>query len=170
MPRIGLISDSHGHAEITRRAAAMLAEAGAQVLLHLGDICSESVIDTLLVSAPGESQPLPVHLVFGNMDFDVAAMGRYARSLGICVDHPVGRLDCGPVSLVFLHGHDQAALIGPLEEQIAYICYGHTHVADDRHRARTRMINPGALSRTAAPSVALLDTEADLLESIAVPP
>ena len=169
MPRIGLISDSHASAAITGRAAALLADRGAEMLLHLGDICSEPVLDALLAPAPGAGSPLPVHIVFGNMDFETESLGRYARRLGIEVDHPAGRLDCGAARLAFMHGHEKSPVLAALEEGVDYLCYGHTHVAADERHGKTRMINPGALYRTPAPSVALLDTGTDTLEKVAVP-
>ena len=59
MPIIGLISDSHGDAPITRRAAELLARRGADLLLHLGDVGNEAVIDALLVTSADSDQPLP---------------------------------------------------------------------------------------------------------------
>lgn len=47
------------------------------------------------------------------------------------------------------------------ETEPDYLLYGHSHVADDRLDGATRWINPGALHRTAVPSVALLDLLAD---------
>ena len=168
MPRIGLIADSHGLAEPTTRAAARLAEDGAEMLLHLGDICAESVLDALLVAPPGSQPSLPVHIVFGNMDFEISSMARYAGSLGIAVHHPTGRLSMGNVDVAFTHGHDRPLLIDALDDGVDYLFYGHTHVAADHREGETRMINPGALHRTPAPSVALLDTDTDVLTSIPI--
>jgi hypothetical protein len=36
---LGILSDSHGNTEATRRAAAALLERGARRLIHLGDLC-----------------------------------------------------------------------------------------------------------------------------------
>ena len=168
MARIGLISDSHARAAITARAATMLAEAGAECLLHMGDLCAEEVFDALLVTAPETGQILPVHVVFGNMDLDADRMERYARGLGIHVDHPAGRLTFDGVRLAFTHGHERSAVLAALEEGVDYLFYGHTHVATDEQRARTRLINPGALFRTAVPTVALLDTATGDLASMEV--
>ena len=169
MPRIGLISDSHASAGITARAAGLLTDGGAEILLHLGDICSEPVLDALLVPAPGDGSPLPVRIVFGNMDFETASLGRYAQMLGIEVDHPAGRMDLGTARLAFTHGHEASTVMAALRDGVDYLCYGHTHVAADERRGKTRMINPGALYRTPAPSVAILDTSTDTLQTIAVP-
>ncbi len=156
MPRIGLLSDSHSRAGITRRAVKLLIDQGAEILLHLGDICSEDVIDALLVPAPVVSR-----LVLGNND-DIVPMTRYALNLGLLVDHPVGRLDLGEgKSLVYLHGDDFSAMDRAIREGVTYLCHGHTHRAADARTGPTRVINPGALCRAKVYSVALLDTETD---------
>jgi len=52
---IGVLADSHGHAETTAKAVRMLLEHGAEMLLHLGDIGSDEVIDELAGHRPGSS-------------------------------------------------------------------------------------------------------------------
>ena len=143
---------------MTRRAVATLVSQGATILLHLGDICSLSVIDALIVDPPLQSR-----LVFGNNDWDdIASMTRYAQRLDIHVDHPVGRLEVGNgKTLAFLHGDDPRAMMQALEEKVAYLCHGHTHRAADHRQQHTRIINPGALHRAREYSVALLDTDQD---------
>ena len=190
--KIGLLSDSHGLVAVTRRAVKTLLDAGAEVLIHLGDIGGVEVIDTLVGTAVGDGsdpdpitgrtngcrRPVEVHLVFGNTDDDLTAMTRYARSLGIQVDHPVGILQLAdsqqtphvtstdrPAArqLVFLHGHDQRAMVRALEDRVSYLCHGHSHERRDHRSGTTRIINPGALCRASVYSVALLETQTDRL-------
>ena len=168
MPIIGLVSDSHGDAPITQRAAELLARRGADLLLHLGDVGNEAVIDALLVTSPNSDQPLPVRLVFGNTDWDIDVLTRYAENLGLEVNHPVGRIDLVGGPLVFMHGDDSRAFKKTITHGADYLCYGHTHVASDRRSSRTRLVNPGALFRTRTPTVALLDTDRDDLSFLEV--
>ena len=49
-----------------------------------------------------------------------------------------------------------------------YLFTGHTHQADDRRQGRTRLINPGAVHRSATPSLAVLDLATDALEHMAL--
>jgi putative phosphoesterase len=162
LTKFGLLSDSHGRAAITQRAVGMLRDEGAEMLLHLGDLESEQVIDALLVPSTATGDALPVRLVFGNVDWDMSGLGRYAADLGIHVDHPAGHIDLGDGRmLVFTHGHDARVFNQALAAGAAYLCHGHTHVAADRHEGSTHLINPGALFRTTRPSVALLDTAED---------
>jgi len=83
LPRIGLLSDSHGRVEITRQAVEILADQGARVLIHLGDIETTAVIDHLVVDAATTKKITDSYLVFGNVDWDLIALGRYAAALNI---------------------------------------------------------------------------------------
>ncbi len=168
--RIGLLSDSHGRAEITQRAVRLLIDAGAEILIHLGDVNSQEVLDALIESedSNGELQP-PVHLVFGNTDaWELQALAGYARDLGIRVDHPVGRLELGSKTLVYQHGHRHADMERALAESVDYLCHGHTHEKRDEMVGDTRVINPGALHRAAEYTAALLDVEANTVEFLVV--
>ncbi len=165
MPRIGLLSDSHGHAEVTGRAVAILAEQGAELMLHLGDLATVAVIDRLIVDAATTGPIRQSRLVFGNVDYDAEALGRYAADLGIIVDHPAGRIPLGDDRvLVFTHGDDDRLMRRAVAEQATYLCHGHLHRRRDERVCATRVINPGALSRAAEYSVAIVDTDADQVE------
>lgn len=166
LPRIGLISDSHGRTAHTRLAVQALHQAGAQMLLHLGDVGGAAVIDEMLVACADSTSPsaatLPVQLVFGNTDHDIADLTRHASALGLAVQHPVGRLPLPEQrTLVFMHGDDPAAIRQALNQGVTYLCMGHTHQRSDHRIGATRLINPGALARTPLCTVALLDTDTD---------
>ena len=139
-------------------------------VVHLGDVGTVEVIDALVeqLDDTGKVEP-PVHVVFGNCDWDAASLSRYAHSLGITVDHPVGRLQLDGRTVVFQHGHESGAMDQALAEGVDYLCHGHTHrTRDDRH-GPTRIINPGALFRAADYTVAILDVAEDRLEFLQVP-
>ncbi|MBI1368624.1 MAG: YfcE family phosphodiesterase [Planctomycetes bacterium] len=171
MARIGLLSDAHGRGAITQRAVRLLIEHGADELVFLGDVCSDSVLEALVEKLNPETfkPDPPVHLVFGNCDNNLSAMSRYATSLGINVMHPTGRLDIDGKTLVFTHGDDYAAMQSALEEGVDYLCHGHTHVVRDERVGRTRVLNPGALFRAAQYTVMMLDTDRDAAEVLTVP-
>jgi len=169
VPKVGLLSDSHGRADITRQAVRVLLDAGAQLLVHLGDIESMEVIDALVVPEAPTDRKVETHIVFGNVDWGADALSEYARSLGVYVHNPVGRLDTGRGELVFLHGDRAGAIRQALSRGVRYICHGHSHLARDEVTGPTRLINPGALSRTHRKTVALLDTDTDELTFYPVP-
>ncbi len=142
----------------------VLRDQGAQILLHLGDVGTVEVIDELVVDPTAGGSHTASRLVFGNTDWDMANLGRYAEQLGVANDHPVGRLALENGSdLVFLHGDDPVAMDEALRRQVRYLCHGHTHRPSDTPRGRTRVINPGALFRARDYTVALLDTSRDTL-------
>lgn len=149
---IGILADSHGRAAITRQAVEALRGGGATLLLHLGDIETYGVLDELAV--------MPARIVFGNCDWDAAALGRYAASLGIVVDHPAGRIVVDGRRIAFTHGHVQEAMDAAMEDEVDYLLHGHTHQVRDEQVGATRIINPGALFR-ARPYTAALLTPAD---------
>ena len=67
---IGILSDSHGRVATTALAIKALREAGSDMLIHLGDFEREEVIDELV----GHD----ARIVFGNCDWDIAGLTRYA--------------------------------------------------------------------------------------------
>lgn len=169
LERVGLLSDSHGRAEITRRAVDRLLENGAEVLVHLGDVETVQVLDALAVARPGGDEQMPAYVVFGNTDYDSDRLSRYANDLGLIVSHPMGRLATPRGVLAFCHGHQPRLLSDALAEPVAYLCHGHTHRAKDERHGRTRVINPGALFRARPKTVALLDAKNDRLRFLQLP-
>jgi len=147
----------------------VLLEHAPDVLIHLGDIGTMEVIDALAVNRPGTDQQLEAHLVFGNTDWDTDALARYAESLGVTVDDPMGELETDQGKLYFTHGHREDLMQRAGQQGARYLCHGHTHRSVDQSEGQTRIINPGALFRARAYTVALLDTTKDQLEFFPVP-
>lgn len=168
MPRIGLLSDSHGRAVTTRLGVQALLAAGIDRLIHLGDVGTVEVIDELAVTQPGNGQPVPAHLVFGNTDWDARPLDNYASQLGITVDHPAGLLELEGGALAFCHGHQASLMNEALARNVRYLCHGHTHQAADTMSGKTRVINPGALCRAHRYTVAVLDTDEDDLTFLTI--
>lgn len=168
MPQIGLLSDSHGRWPTTRRAVDALLEAGAEMLLHLGDIGTVEVIDALAVESPHDGEQIPARIVFGNTDWDTRELGEYAEDLGIAVDHPAGRIALESGELAYCHGHETAPMEQAMADGVRYLCHGHTHRTLDTRRGDTRIINPGALFRANSYTAALLDTQNDRLTILPV--
>ena len=168
--KIGLLSDSHGRASTTQRAVEVLMEQDIDMLVHLGDIGSIEVIDALVdrVEVNGSLNP-PVHIVFGNVDWDAQSLARYAESLGIIVDDPVGRITAGDKTISFQHGHVEAAMQQALAEGVDFLFHGHTHRTRDERIDNTHVINPGALFRAADYTVALVDTDTAETQFLEVP-
>jgi putative phosphoesterase len=156
--RIGILSDSHGRVDPTRAAVAQLLDLGCSILLHLGDLGSEAVIDELV----GHN----ARIVLGNCDDD--DLGRYAGHVGVLNDHPAGRLAIDGRDIVYTHGHLLECMRAALSERVAYLLHGHTHELRDERVGATRVINPGALHRAARYTAAVLEPASDRLEIVEV--
>ncbi len=150
---IGVLSDSHGHAGVTRRAVRALLAEGAELLLHLGDVGSEAVIDELSRG--------PARLVFGNCDLDLERLRRHAEAVGVACDHPLGTLRAGGRRIAYTHGHLAGAVQAALDGSADYFLHGHTHAIRDERLGPTRLLNPGALHRAARYTCLLLDPSCD---------
>jgi len=153
---IGLISDSHGHADRVTQAMELLTSRGVECIIHLGDIGGKDVLDAM--------QGHEVRIVFGNCDWEERELQDHAESIGIHVDHPIGRLECGGKTLAYTHGHRDELMQVSLSEHAEYLCHGHTHLVRDECIQSTRVLNPGALHAASRYTVGLLDTTADTFD------
>jgi len=144
--KIGIVSDSHGQADATTRAVEALLEDGAELILHLGDVGGEAVIDRLV--------GLPARILLGNVDDP--RLADYARSLDLVVDDPVFCGLIGGRRVSAIHGHREDVLSHLLTLSPEIVLHGHTHQWRDERLAEIRFVNPGAIHRTSRPSVALL--------------
>ncbi|HBA83672.1 MAG TPA: metallophosphoesterase [Verrucomicrobia bacterium] len=156
--KIGILSDTHGNVQRTRQAAQLLKAEACQCVVHCGDIGSESVLMVLaeLLGAHG----IPVYAVLGNVDQSLMQdLMSFPSSTGVHVCGRRAELSPEGKKLIVIHGDDTKFLDECLEsEAYDYILTGHTHQSEEVSYGKTRLINPGALHRTATPSVALLDT------------
>lgn len=165
---IGLLSDAHGDEAMARKGVAELINAGARSILYLGDVCGDCVIDALAGMLDNNGAHIPARMVFGNMDFEVAPMTRYAESIGVGVDHPCGQYRCGESLLIATHGHLPDIVESALALSPDYFLHGHTHQVRNEKLAKTRVCNPGALHRARPLTVAVLDCDRDSFEIIEI--
>ncbi len=145
------------------QAVKLLQQAGAQQLIHCGDIGNPQMLDALV--------GLPAAFVFGNTDHDRDELRNYATILGINCLNTYGVLNLAGKRIAVTHG-DDPLLMGRLTrpgQPIDYLLTGHTHVRHDRKLGSVRSINPGALYRTPNKSVAILDLLKDELTYYAIP-
>lgn len=164
--RIGFISDTHGRADRARRAIDLLVARGAERIVHLGDVGSESVLDLLV--------GIPALVVFGNCD-DPRNLGRYAEILGIDVVHPSSILEfptkpqgvglekvrassSETLRVGITHGHLESEVERLLNARVDVLLHGHTHETRDECIDGVRFLNPGALHRAKSHTVLLFET------------
>jgi uncharacterized protein len=165
--RIGILSDTHGRKDRLQRALELLSERGAEAMVHCGDIGS---VECLGVLAGADA---PTYAVAGNTDRHVERLSKEATRSGVSFHWEVVEVPLGDSRfLVATHGHDEEILAELVQgEQFPYVCHGHTHRFEDERVGSVRVICPGALRHPRHPrhpTVALLDTETDVLERIDV--
>lgn len=158
-PLLGLLSDTHGHADRAAAAVRALRARGATLILHMGDVGSEAVLEELV--------GVNARVVFGNCD-DEPPLRRHAERLGIPVDHPIGRLDLDGVRIAYTHGHFPHLIDEALRDRVDWLFHGHTHVIRDELVGATRIVNPGALHRAVRYTAAIVRLEATAPDAVQV--
>mgnify|MGYP001361056831 CR=1 FL=1 len=148
--RIGLISDTHDQQRATASGLKLLRDAGAEIILHAGDVGGEPIIDLFV--------GLNVHFVWGNNDWHRDTLGRYAASLDVTCHGDIARLTLAEKRIILTHGDDARLMRQILTgRQADILITGHTHVPHDLMKNGVRCINPGAVYRAMRKQVALLD-------------
>lgn len=158
--RIGILSDTHDQVRRTAGAVRLLADAGAEALIHCGDLTGPDIVY--------ECALLPSYYVFGNNDFDEDELRRAMAITGAtCLDR-AGTVMFGGRTFAVTHG-DQTREIRRLTAAAPdYFLFGHTHLRTDNRIGSTRYINPGALHRASSWTVALLNVADDDLRFLDV--
>ena len=157
--RIGLVSDSHGHAERTTRAVDALLADGADGIVHLGDVGDELVVDRLA--------GLPVSILLGNVDD--RRLADYARSLDLMVHDPALVAEVGGIRFAATHGHREEVMASLYEASPDVLVHGHTHQCRDQTIGGVRFLNPGALYRTRVPMAAMLEVRSGVFSRYELP-
>jgi putative phosphoesterase len=158
--RLGVISDTHGHVELTRPAVRMLESLEVGEVLHCGDIGSIAVVELFA--------KWPTHFVFGNCDENTKAFAAAIERAGQTCHGLFGELDFDGIKVALLHSHERNRFRHAIDSgEFRLVCYGHTHVAAiDRH-GETLVLNPGAIYRANPHSIAVVDlpaVEASIIE------
>lgn len=148
--RIGVISDTHGHAENTLAAVRMLQALEVEAVLHCGDIGS--------IQIPRLLSEWPAHFVFGNCDHDPDQLRSAIEQAGLACHGRFGDLDLGGRRIALIHS-DDAKLFRRVctSEEYDLVCYGHTHIAEQHRQGKTLILNPGALYRANPHTIATVD-------------
>lgn len=153
---LGLLSDTHGHAQRTVHALELLRKAGAEHLVHCGDLGGEEVLNLLFETRESGT---PVTAVPGNVDDWDPGLKLYADKLGFPLPHHT-RFEIDGLRVAVHHGHDDR-LMRTLraDPRLDILFTGHTHVAADETDGPVRVINPGAVYRATTPGVSTFDTQ-----------
>lgn len=151
--RIGILSDTHDQVARTARAVDTLVSAGAEILIHCGDLTGPEVVHACSL--------LPCYYVFGNNDFDEVGLRAAMEAVGATCLGYADTVELAGRRIAVTHGDSPSLFRRLIASQPDYLLYGHSHICLDERDGPTRQINPGALHRAANWTVALLDTEPD---------
>jgi len=119
---VGVISDTHG----LLRPEAVAALAGADLIIHAGDVGKPEVLEALCAIAP-------THVVRGNID-----TASWAEALPM-----TARVDVGKKRFFVLHEIAQLDL-DPAAAGFAAVVYGHSHKPAIETRGGVLFLNPGS--------------------------
>jgi putative phosphoesterase len=146
--KIGVISDTHGDVEATQRALRILDSLNVSLTIHCGDVGEE-----ILPLLAGRR----FHFVCGNMDARDPLAQQITDPEHTFHDQ-FGTLEIEGCRVAFLHGHDVKLLQHSIHSgHWDLLCHGHTHAYSKSREGRTVALNPGALSRTRCPSLAVVE-------------
>ena len=136
---IAVISDTHSRTTSVQAALAIIAERGAEVIIHCGDIQDGDTVRLF---------PAHTHFVYGNCDYERHDIECAVGEIGAAWHGAWGHLELAGQSLAFTHGDDRRLLHDLVHANtFDFLFHGHTHVADENRIGKTRVINPGALQR-----------------------
>ena len=158
--KIGILSDTHDQVARTRRAVALLVGRGAEALIHCGDLTGPDVVHGC--------DALPAYFVFGNNDYLEKPLRRAMADTGATCLGRAGEVALGGRRIAVTHGDLPAEVRRLTVAAPDYLLFGHSHEPADDRDGPTRRVNPGALYRAAAWTVALLDLETDALDFLTV--
>jgi putative phosphoesterase len=151
--RLGIVSDTHGHVELTRPAVRMFESLDVETVFHCGDIGSMAVVELFA--------KWPTHFVFGNCDTETDEFAAAIRRAGQTCHGLFGDLTFEGVRVALLHSHDGRRFRQTIQSgEYRLVCYGHTHLAVIERRGETVVLNPGAIYRANPHSVAVVDLPA----------
>jgi putative phosphoesterase len=150
--RIGVLSDTHGHRAKTERVVDVFHRRQIDLVIHCGDTGSPEIVELL--------SPWPAHFVFGNVD-DPSEIRPAIVRLGKVCHERFGAIELDGLHIAFLHGDDGNLFRETAQSgQWDLVCFGHSHVAEISQRGPTKLLNPGAVYRSARPSVAIVEIPA----------
>ncbi len=154
--KVCIVSDSHDHRPLLEAAVRAAKEAGAEAVLHCGDVVAPSTLSVLTPLG------LPVHVIHGNNVGDMFMMARIASKPGNRITF-YGQ-DAG-IELagrrIFLVHYPHYAKAMATTGDWDLVCCGHDHEAkietvQNVKGGSTWLVNPGTVGGVAAPATYVL--------------
>ncbi len=160
--RIAVMSDSHDHLAAIRAALRRAGAAGAEAVIHCGDLVAPFVISELKMFRGS------VHVVFGNNDGDLFLLTKLAADSNITLHGGAATLDLGGRKLLATHDPATASAYAATGEYDA-VFYGHLHLAGETQVGETLLLGAGELMGfKETPSFALYDTATNTAERVSL--
>lgn len=162
---LGLLADTHDNVAAAESAVARFEAAGADVLLHAGDVVAPPTVDAF--------SGFEVHAVLGNNDGEVQGLDAAFDRLGTdsALHGRFADLTFDGRDVAVLHGESLAEVDAVACGDYDLVVYGHHHETADRRVGDTLVVNPGAHFPTVPSTerrVAVYDTDEDAVEFHAV--
>ena len=154
--KLCIVSDSHDRADALARAVREGAAAGADAVIHCGDVIGTQTLRGALAVG------LPMHVIHGNNLGDPISLSRWARdSDGKLQYHGAdARLDLGGRRVFVVHYPEYGYAMACTGDWDV-VCCGHSHVAGIEQVRNVRdgtswLVNPGTVAGLAAPATWIL--------------
>jgi putative phosphoesterase len=162
---IAVVSDTHDHIKNTRAFVRQANEAGAELMIHCGDLVSPFMLEEM------DGFNGKIHIIAGNNPGDQFLMAQQIakRAEKVRYHGLFGALRIDDMNTAWVHEPHLAKAIAKSGE-FQLVCFGHTHrwlyeISED-----VVMLNPGEiLGRKEKPGWALVDTKGIKVERIFVP-
>lgn len=168
--KLCIVSDSHDRAPMLAAAVAEGVRAGAQAVLHCGDLIGAMTLRPLLAFG------LPVHLVHGNNLGDTQALWRLCReSNGQIEYHGADAILTWAGRRLFATHYPHYARGLACTGDYDIVCCGHDHTASIAQQVTVKggatwVLNPGTVAGLGAPATWMLaDLEQLQFEVFPVP-
>jgi hypothetical protein len=154
--KICIVSDSHDRADALAQAVREARAAGAEAVIHCGDLIGAQTIK------PALAHGLPTHLIHGNNVGDTQALHRQSRASGGLLQYhgADARLELAGRRVFVVHYDDYGYAMACTGDW-ALVCCGHSHRAEARkvpgvNGKETWLVNPGTVAGLAAPATWVL--------------
>ena len=150
--KVCIVSDSHDHRPLLAAAVQAAKAAGAQAVLHCGDVVAPSTLSVLRPFG------LPIHVIHGNNSGDLYMMARIASKPGNHVTFygQDAGIELGGRRIFLVHyPHYGRAMAATGDWDL--VCCGHDHHArietvPNIKGSETWLVNPGTVGGVAAPA------------------
>jgi len=154
--KICIVSDSHDRAPMLASAVVAAKEAGAEAVIHCGDLIGAMTLRPLLDIG------LPVHVVHGNNLGDLMALSNLcAASDGLITYHgaDLDRQFAGRKVFATHYPHYGRAMACTGDYDL--VCFGHSHAASVAQQpniagGKSWLVNPGSVGGLGAPATWLM--------------